>query len=165
MLIATLAGCATPAKTSRPLTTVASVDLRRYSGEWHEIARYPNWFQRKCTGAVSARYTSLPDSSIEVLNTCRKADGTTVSAKGVAKVVPDSGNAKLKVKFAGPFTGDYWIIALDPNYRWSLVGHPSRKYLWILSRDPEIPDALYNRIVAFATSQGYEADKIIRTPK
>lgn len=165
MLIATLAGCATPAKTNRPPATVAFVDLQRYSGEWHEIARYPNWFQRKCTGAVTARYTPRPDGSIEVLNTCRQADGTTESAKGVAKAVPDSGNAKLKVKFAGPFVGDYWIIALDPEYRWSLVGHPSRKYLWILSRDRKIPDALYNRIVFFAISQGYEADKIVRTPR
>jgi len=165
MLIATLAGCTTPAKTNRPLATVGSVDLNRYSGEWHEIARYPNWFQRKCTGAVTARYTPRPDGSIEVLNTCRKADGAMESAKGTARAVPGSGNAKLKVRFAGPFTGDYWIIALDPNYRWSLVGHPSRKYLWILSRDREIPDALYARIVSFAVSQGYEADKIVRTPK
>jgi apolipoprotein D and lipocalin family protein len=165
MLIATLAGCTTTSRTNRPPATVANVDLQKYSGEWHEIARYPNWFQRKCTGAVTARYTPRPDGSIEVLNTCRKADGTTESAKGRATVVPDSGNAKLKVRFAGPFTGDYWIIALDPNYRWSLVGHPSRKFLWILSRDREIPAALYDRIVFFAISQGYDADKIVRTPK
>lgn len=163
MLIAALAGCTSTTK--RPPATVSSVDLKRYFGEWHEIARYPNWFQRKCSGAVTARYTPLPDGSIEVLNTCRKADGTTESAKGIAKVVPDTGNAKLRVKFAGPFTGDYWILALDPNYRWSLVGHPSRKYLWILARDREIPRDLYNRIISLATSQGYDSARIVRTPK
>jgi apolipoprotein D and lipocalin family protein len=160
MLIAAFTGCST----TKPPATVASVDLRRYSGQWHEIARYPNWFQRRCTGAVTARYTPLPDGSIEVLNTCRNADGTTESAKGIAKVVPESGNAKLKVRFFGPFTGDYWILALDPKYRWSLVGHPSRKYLWILARDQEISPELYDRIVSFAINQGYDAKKIVRTP-
>jgi apolipoprotein D and lipocalin family protein len=161
MFIAALTGCAT----SRPPATIASVDLQRYSGKWHEIARYPNWFQRKCTGAVTARYTPQADGSIRVANSCRKADGTLETAEARATVVPGSGNAKLKVRFAGPFAGDYWIHALDPDYRWSLVGHPSRKYLWILARDAEISPALYNQIVFYAIAQGYDPEKIVRTPK
>jgi apolipoprotein D and lipocalin family protein len=161
MLIAALTGCAT----TRPPSTVASVDLKKYSGKWHEIARYPNWFQRKCTGAVTARYTPQADGTIQVLNSCRKADGRIETAAAVATVVPGSGNAKLKVRFGGPIAGDYWIIALDPAYRWSLVGHPSRKYLWILARDAEISPSLYNQIVFYAIAQGYDAGKIQRTPK
>lgn len=161
MLIALLAGCAS----SRPLTTVPSVDLKRYSGKWHEVARYPNWFQRSCTGGVTAEYTPLPDGAIRVVNSCRKADGSRQTVRGRATVVPDSGNAKLKVSFFWPITGDYWIIGLDPDYRWALVGHPSRKYLWILSREPGMEPKLYDRIVNLAVAQGYEAEKIRRTPE
>jgi apolipoprotein D and lipocalin family protein len=161
MLIATLAGCATP----RPPSTVASVDLQRYSGKWHEIARYPNWFQRGCAGGVTAEYTPRTDGSLRVVNSCRKADGTRERIEGRATVVPGSGHAWLKVRFFGPFAGDYWILALDPDYRWALVGHPSRKYLWILARDPDIPSGVYDRIVRYAVSQGYDAGKIRRTPK
>ncbi len=161
MIIALLSGCAT----SRPLATVPEVDLKRYSGDWHEIARYPNWFQRKCTGAVTASYSPLPDGAIRVVNACRQADGSRESIQGRAKVVPGSGNAKLKVSFFGPFTGAYWIIGLDKNYQWALVGHPSRKYLWILARRPAMDEKLYERLVALAVAQGYESAKIARTPQ
>jgi apolipoprotein D and lipocalin family protein len=159
MLIALLAGCAS----SQPLATVASVDLKRYSGKWHEVARYPNWFQRSCTGGVTAEYTPLPDGAIRVVNSCRKADGSRQTVQGRATVVPDSGNAKLKVSFFWPITGDYWIIGLDPDYRWALVGHPSRKYLWVLSREPAMEPKLYDRVVNLAVAQGYEAAKILQT--
>lgn len=161
MFIALLSGCAT----SRPLATVPHVDLKRYSGDWHEVARYPNWFQRKCTGAVTASYSPLPDGAIRVVNSCRRANGSQDSIQGRATVVPGSGNAKLKVSFFGPFTGDYWIIGLDKDYQWALVGHPSRKYLWILARQPGMSDKLYNRLVALAVKQGYQAANIMRTPQ
>jgi apolipoprotein D and lipocalin family protein len=154
-----LTGCAT----RNPLPTVAQVDLARYAGEWHEIARYPNWFQRGCAGGVTARYTPEAKGTIVVENSCRKADGTRETVRGTATPVAGSGNARLKVRFFGPFAGDYWIIGLDPQYRWALVGHPSRKYLWILARTPTLPDAEYDRIVALAVRRGYDATRIQRS--
>ena len=107
-----LVGCSTlPAP-----QTVKSVDLSRYTGEWYEIESFPNWFQRGCTDA-RARYTPRADGQIDVVNTCVK-NGRTVSIRGVARPVPGSHHSKLKVRFFGPFEGDYWILDLDPDYRW-----------------------------------------------
>lgn len=155
------AGCAS----APPPQTVNSVDLKRYVGEWHEIARYPNWFQRNCARQVTATYAPNADGSISVLNSCAKLNGKTETAKGRATVVPGSGNAKLKVSFAPPFKGDYWILAVDPNYQWALVGHPSRNYLWILARDSQITPKLYAKIVQLAVDQGYDASRIKPTAK
>jgi len=159
---AVLAACATSRQPK--LQTVDAVDLSRYAGKWYEIASIPVWFQRRCARGTNAEYTPNPDGSIRVVNTCYDKDGKTISVTGRATVVPNTGNAKLKVGFFGPFTGDYWIIALDKtDYSWALVGHPSRKYLWILSRTPEISEALYEKIVAEAVLQGYDATKLRRT--
>jgi apolipoprotein D and lipocalin family protein len=159
LMICFFAGCAT----RPPLATVQQVDLKRYSGKWHEIARYPNWFQKDCTGTVTADYTPLPGGAIRVVNTCQTSSGSTKSITGRATVVPGTGKAHLKVSFFGPFAGDYWIIGLDEkNYSWALVGHPSRKYLWILSRQPKMPDSLYQKIVALAVKNGYSAERIVR---
>lgn len=155
-----LVGCASPP----PPRTVHSVDLKRYLGEWHEIARYPNWFQRNCANHVTATYAPNADGSISVVNSCVSLKGKTETAKGRATVVPGSGNAKLKVSFAPPFKGDYWILAVDKNYQWALVGHPSRNYLWILARDSKISPALYSKIVQLAVDQGYDASRIQLTP-
>lgn len=161
-IIFCFAGCASR---SEP-PTVSGVDLARYQGRWHEIARLPNFFQRHCAGEVTADYTEQPDGSIRVVNRCVRADGKPEQVVGKAKPVAGSGNAKLRVNFGIPFaTGDYWILALDDrDYQWSLVGHPSRKYLWILSRTPTMDDALYARIVARAVALGYDASQIERTP-
>jgi apolipoprotein D and lipocalin family protein len=162
MLIALfLAGCAS----RPPLATVPSVDLKRYEGRWFEIAKYPNWFQRSCASDTTAQYTALPDGTIQVLNRCKQADGTFREAKAIATVTPDSGNAKLKVRFGkSPIGGDYWIIGLDEkNYSWTLVGHPWRQFLWILARDRRLDEATYERIVSLAESQGYSRDRIVRT--
>ena len=162
MLIALFAvGCAS----RPPLPTVASVDLKRYEGRWFEIAKYPNWFQRSCASDTSAQYTGQPDGSIQVINRCKKADGTFREANAIATVVPGSGNAKLKVRFGkSPIAGDYWIIGLDEkNYSWALVGHPWRQFLWILAREPHLDDATYERIVSLAESQGYSRNRIERT--
>lgn len=157
LLALLVVGCAS----REPLPTVKSVDLQRYSGKWHEIAKYPNWFQRNCAGAATAVYTPRPDGKIAVVNSCVDKKGQPIVAKGVASVVPDSGNAKLKVKFFGPFAGDYWIIGLDEkDYSWALVGHPSRKYLWILAREPKMDARLYERILALADERGYDVSKI-----
>lgn len=149
---------------STDLQVVPSVDLSRYAGMWHEIARLPNRFQKKCDSSSTATYTLRPDGKITVLNQCRKADGSTARVTGTAKLADPKGpNTKLKVTFFWPFSGDYWILALDPEYRWALVGEPERKYLWILAREPRLDDATYQDIVARAARQGFPVDKLIRT--
>jgi apolipoprotein D and lipocalin family protein len=154
--------CAT--RSSTPLRTTPFVDLKRYVGKWYEIASYPVWFQRRCAGGTTAEYSANPDGSIQVLNRCYDKNGKPIEALGRAKVVPGSGNAKLKVSFFGPFTGDYYVIGLDENnYSWALVGHPSRKYLWILSRTPQMDAATYDKIVALAVAQGYDPALLKKT--
>jgi apolipoprotein D and lipocalin family protein len=147
------------------LTTVPSVDLGRYTGRWYEIARYPNRFQKQCTGNVTANYRQLADGKIEVVNECRKSDGKLDVAKGKAKVSDTNSNAKLRVTFFWPFYGDYWIIGLDPEYRWAVVGEPSRKYLWILSRTPELSAADNEAAMAVVRSKGYDSNKLVMTPQ
>jgi apolipoprotein D and lipocalin family protein len=151
---------------SSPPEVVPAVDLNRYVGKWHEIARLPNRFQRKCAGEVTATYTLRRDGKITVVNQCRAADGSRKSATGTASVAGSGGpNTKLKVTFFWPFSGDYWIIGLDPDYRWALVGGPDRRYLWILSREPAMDSALYERILDLAKSQGYDVSRLIQTPR
>lgn len=164
MLIAILCwGCAS----RPPLATVAEVDPSRYAGRWYEIAKLPNWIQRKCSADTTATYTLLDDGRIGVLNRCRRADGSWIEARAVATIVEGSGNARLKVRFGRvPFAGDYWIIGLDErDYRWALVGHPSRDYLWVLARDARLPDDDYDRILRLAASEGYDTAKIVKTPQ
>lgn len=111
------------------------VDLERYVGKWFELARYPNRFEDGCE-RVAATYAALPGGLISVVNSCRARTGRVRVARGRAKVVPDSGNACLKVSFFGPFfVGDYWVLDHDDDYRWSIVGEPSGRFLWILHRE------------------------------
>jgi apolipoprotein D and lipocalin family protein len=159
-------GCATT--TSRlnlpPLQTVPKVDLQRYLGTWYELAAFPQSFQRGCTG-TTASYALREDGQLEVLNRCRLGtlDGQEKVATGRARVVDEQTNAKLEVSFFRPFWGDYWVIQLDPDYRYVVVGHPSRDYLWILSRTPTIDQALYDSIVAKLEAEGYPLDRLVRT--
>ena len=163
-VVTAIAACAH--RPPSPPATVAEVDLGRYAGLWHEIARLPNFFQKSCTGAVTAEYSALPDGKIGVLNSCVGKDGRVQKIRGTARVVPGSGNARLKVRFFGPFEGDYWILALDKkSYRWALVGHPNRKYLWILSRDRTLDDDTYNQIVKLAADAGFDTTKLVKTPQ
>jgi apolipoprotein D and lipocalin family protein len=157
--------CAAKMKQSTPpLQVVSYVDLNKYGGTWYEIARYPNRFQEGCVG-TSATYTLLQDGKIGVLNQCRKGslDGEISSAKGKAWVVDKETNAKLKVSFFWPFSGDYWIIDLGENYEYAVVGHPDRKYLWILSRTPEMDDPTYNLILERIRKQSYDVSKLMKT--
>jgi apolipoprotein D and lipocalin family protein len=145
-----------------PPATVPSVDLARYSGDWYEIESFPAWFQRGCAG-TKASYTPTPDGRIRVINTCTRGQKS-VSIEGVARVVPESNNSKLKVQFFWPFEGDYWILELDPAYRWAAVGHPNRKYLWILARDPQLDPAELAGIRAKLAAKGYDINRLRRTP-
>ena len=147
-----------------PMQVVPSVDLARYAGKWYEVARLPNRFQRDCASDTSATYTLRPDGKITVLNQCRQTDGRMKSARGTARLAGGKEpNSKLRVTFFWPFYGNYWIIDLEPDYRWAVVGEPDRKYLWILSREPQLDEALYNQIVERARNQGYDLSPLLRT--
>ncbi|HOX42416.1 MAG TPA: lipocalin family protein [Myxococcota bacterium] len=161
------AGCSTTT-TARlklpPLQTVPRVDLDRYLGTWYEIAAFPQRFQRGCTGST-ATYTLRADGEIDVLNRCRlgSLDGEEKVARGRARVVDRATHAKLEVSFFRPFWGDYWIADLGADYEYAVVGHPSRDYLWILSRTPSLDGAVYDAIVARLRAQGYEVERLQRT--
>jgi apolipoprotein D and lipocalin family protein len=146
-----------------PLRTVDNVDLHRYTGTWYEIARYPNRFQRDCQSDTTAEYTLRTDGKVQVVNSCRQKDGKTKTARGTAKVVDKSSNAKLKVTFFWPFYGDYWVIGLSPDYRYAIVGEPKRKYLWILSRTPELDEGTYKEALKQIRAAGYDPDKLLKT--
>ncbi len=145
-----------------PPEVVPQVDLARYMGTWHEIAKFPNRFQRGC-GCTSATYALRSDGKVSVLNRCRTEGGKPRSVKGWAKVVDLKVPAKLKVTFFWPFFGDYWILALDPQYRHVLVGTPNRKYLWILARQPRMDPGAYAALVAKAAEQGFDIGRLVRT--
>jgi apolipoprotein D and lipocalin family protein len=154
-----LAGCAAPE--GPPPRTVAAVDLQRYLGTWYEVARLPMWAQDRAgvrCEDVTATYTARPDGRIGVLNRCLNAlDGDAPrSATATAYAVAGSGNAKLRVSFFWPFFGDYWVLGLDPDYRWAVVGEPSRRWLWILSRTPGLAPAELERAKAAAREAGYD---------
>jgi apolipoprotein D and lipocalin family protein len=160
-------GCATTTTERRHLPvlpTVEHVALDRYLGTWYEIASFPQSFQKGCT-ATTATYTLRPDGDIDVLNRCRKGslDGKENTAKGRARVVDRSTNAKLEVTFFRPFWGDYWIIDLGPGYEYAVVGHPSRDYLWILSRTRTMDASVYEGILTRLRAQGYEVERLNRT--
>lgn len=127
------------------LKTVDYVDVKRYMGTWYEIARFPQRFERGLVG-TSANYELLQNGKVRVLNSGFEGHlgGRLRTAKGVAKVVDTKSNAKLKVSFFWPFSGDYWILELGIEYEYAVVGDESRRYLWILSRTPTMDEALYD---------------------
>jgi apolipoprotein D and lipocalin family protein len=147
-----------------PLDVVESVDLQRYLGKWYEVASYPAWFQKGCTGST-AEYTLLEDGRIRVVNRCFKnsLDGPLKESKGKAEVVDQQTNAKLKVWFFWPFKGDYWIIDLALDYSWAVVGTPSRKYLWVLSRTPALDPKVLAEILSRLPAKGYDPGRLQRT--
>ncbi len=165
MLVAGCAASTTRRENLPPLTTVAKVDVDRYLGTWYEIASYPQRFQRGCT-ATTATYSLRDDGDIDVLNRCRKEslDGKLDEAKGRARVVDPTTNAKLEVSFFRPFWGDYWIIELGEDYQYAVVGHPSRDYLWILSRTPQMDSALYDELLErLVVEHQYDVSRLRRT--
>jgi apolipoprotein D and lipocalin family protein len=145
-----------------PLETVAHVDLDRYVGKWYEVARYPNRFERECDRNVTAEYTKQ-SGRILVVNSCLKADGKVKRSEGHAKVQDEPTNAKLAVTFFWPFYGQYWVIDLGQNYEYAVVGEPSRKYLWILSRTNSISEETYSEITGRLAAKGYDPTKLLRT--
>ncbi len=166
-----IAACSAPDERRAPLATVAAVDLGRYAGRWHEIARYPNRFQRDCARDTTADYLPLGDGRLEVHNRCQRADGSEMSVRGVAEVDPRT-NAQLKVSFlpawlrwTGIGRGDYWVLYLSPEYRVAIVGEPSRTFLWVLARTPTLGDGELEALFPLIRAAGYNPERLLRAAR
>ena len=148
------------------LKTVEHVDVKRYMGTWFEIARFPQRFEKGLVG-VTAEYALLPDGNVRVLNTGHERDlnGELRTARGKARVVDTATNAKLKVTFFWPFAGDYWILELGKDYEYAVVGDESRKYLWILSRTPQMDETIYNGLLERVKDKGFDISKLEKVPQ
>ena len=167
-----LAAIATTLSAQQPLRVAESVDLNRYTGKWYEVARIPNKFQNRCARDVVAQYSLRTDGRIDVVNQCRNADGGIVQARGIARKGKGGNSAALQVRFAPAILsflpkvwGDYWILAIGPDYTWSVVGTPSREYLWILSRTPGMSTSGYAQAIEIAKGNGFDAAQLVRTPQ
>lgn len=143
---------------AQELKTVTSVDLKKYSGTWYEIASFPQRFQKGCE-FTTADYTPTDNGFVMVENRCKR-NGKQSSVKGKAFVEKNSGNAKLKIQFFWPFKGKYWIIDLADDYSYAVVSHPNRKYLWILSRKPKLEEEVYNGIIQRLEKNGFDLKKL-----
>ncbi|MEI6694978.1 MAG: lipocalin family protein [Bacteroidota bacterium] len=160
LMLAIMFGC----KSYQKMETVASVDLKKYAGKWYEIASYPTIFQKGCCN-TSAEYLISDKAYVKVINRCNKdtINGVAKSIEGKAFIVKNSQNAKLKVEFFWPFKGDYWIIGLADDYSWAVVSHPSRKYLWILSRTPSMDETVYQKVIQLIIAKGLNPEKLRKT--
>lgn len=145
-----------------PVRSVPQLDMGRYAGQWHEIAHLPVSFQKRCVGDITATYALRADGRISVHNVCRTGDGDHIATEGVARPV-EGKPGQLQVRFAPDWLAwvplvwaDYWVIALDPDYQWAVVGDPDRKYLWILSRSPRMDAALFASLKDKAEAMGYD---------
>ena len=150
-----------------PLTTIASLDVPRYMGTWYEIAKYPNWFQKKCVAETKAEYRLQAGGTVQVINSCRRENGDMDKAIGEARQIGPSSSAKLKVRFAPswlsllPFVwGDYWVVDLDERYQLVAVAEPKREYLWVLSRTPKVEPGIYEALLGRLEGQGFDLSRL-----
>jgi apolipoprotein D and lipocalin family protein len=174
--VAVSANAQTAEPPKQPLVPVANIDISRYQGTWHQIALYPNRFQKSCISNTRAQYTPQPGGTIQVVNQCRMQDGKEMKAEGQARPARAtvlSGNQltppQLQVRFAPEWLswlpmvwGNYWVIQLAPDYSYAVVGEPSREYLWVLARDTQISAADWASIEARLKEQGYDPAKLVR---
>lgn len=147
--------------------TIPSLDVRRYLGAWYEIAKYPNWFQRKCISNTKAIYSARADGTLKVLNSCTTAEGDVSEAEGTARQIGAKDSPKLEVRFAPAWLafiplvwGDYWVIDLDAQYQVAVVSDPRREYLWILSRTPQLDKKTYEDVLQRLQSQQFDVRKL-----
>jgi len=153
-----------------PVKTIASLDVPKYLGTWYEIAKFPNWFQKKCISNTKAVYSERPDGNLKVLNSCKKADGDISEAEGTARQVGGKDSPRLEVRFAPAWLsflpmvwGDYWVIDLDPQYQVAVVSDPRREYLWILSRTPQMDKKVYEDLLQRLQAQHFDIRKLEQT--
>lgn len=153
------------------LTPIETLDVSRYVGIWYEIAKFPNWFQRKCVADTKAEYSVEPDGSLRVLNRCRLDNGDIDEAIGAARQVGPATSPKLKVRFAPPWLsfipmvwGNYWVVDLDDDYRLVAVSEPKREYLWVLSRTPTVDPKAYDELLKRLAKKGLDVRKLEHTP-
>ena len=153
----------TSCKPSQNLSTVGEVDIQKYAGQWYEIARLPNGFEKDLE-CVTATYTMKKNGKIEVLNQGHSIKDNTKAkkAKGTAWMPDGAYPGRLKVSFFWPFAGDYYIISLDENYAYALVGDPSRKYLWVLSRSSNLDESIYSELLGIAGTHGFDTHTMIK---
>ena len=157
-------------QSAAPLTTVASLDVPRYMGTWYEIAHYPNWFQKKCVADTRAEYRLQADATVQVINRCRQADGSIAEAVGQARQIGAANSPRLQVRFAPawlswlPFVwGNYWVIDLDDRYQLVAVSEPTREYLWVLARTPEVGSDAYAALLSRLEARGFDLARLQRT--
>lgn len=155
-----------------PVKTIASLDVPRYLGTWYEIAKFPNWFQRKCASNTKAVYSNKPDGNLQVLNSCKQADGEISEAEGTARQIGAKDSPKLEVRFAPAWLsflpmvwGNYWVIDLDSQYQLAAVSDPRREYLWILSRTPQLEPKIYEELLGRLQAQQFDVRKLEITPQ
>lgn len=153
-----------------PVTPIPSLDVPRYMGAWYEIAKYPNRFQKNCAGNTTAHYSLQPDKTVQVINRCRRADGSIDEAVGTARQLGGPTSPTLKVRFAPRWLsflplvwGDYWVIDLDPDYQLAAVSEPTREYLWILARTPTVSRQAYGALLDRLERQGFDPGKLEMT--
>jgi apolipoprotein D and lipocalin family protein len=147
--------------------TINALDVPRYLGTWYEIAKFPNWFQKKCVSNTKAIYTARPDGNLRVLNSCKTASGEISEAEGLARQIGAKNSAKLEVRFAPEWLsflplvwGDYWVIDLDPQYQVAAVSDPKREYLWVLSRTPQLNSKVYEDLLQRLKQQHFDIQKL-----
>lgn len=147
--------------------TIATLDVPRYLGNWYEIAKFPNWFQKKCVSNTKAVYTAKADGNLQVLNSCKTASGETSEAEGLARQIGAKDSPKLEVRFAPEWLsflpmvwGDYWVIDLDAQYQVAAVSDPRREYLWVLSRTPQLDPKVYADLLQRLKQQQFDIQKL-----
>jgi apolipoprotein D and lipocalin family protein len=152
------------------VATIPALDMARYAGTWYEIAKYPNFFQRKCLSNTVANYSAQADGAIRVDNRCTQEGNKVGQAVGAARQPGGAGSPKLEVRFAPawlsflPFVwGNYWVIDLDPGYTLAAVSEPKREYLWILSRTAKVEPQAYAALLQRLAAQGFDTGKLIVT--
>jgi apolipoprotein D and lipocalin family protein len=170
LVMTTLIACTCYAQVLPQVKSIDHIEIPRYMGNWYEIAKFPNWFQRKCVKNTQATYQLISPGKIQVLNQCQIAGGEMIQALGMARPRANGLPAQLEVRFAPswmgwlPFTwGDYWVLDLDVHYKLAAVGDPGRNYLWILSRTPQISEAAYRALTQRLTLMGFDITQLEKT--
>lgn len=150
-----------------PLDTIPYLDVPRYMGRWYEIAKFENWFQKKCISDTNAEYDLRPDGKVQVINRCRMENGEFNEAIGTARQVGGPSSPKLEVRFAPAWLsfipavwGDYWVVDLDTDYQLVAISEPKRNYLWVLSRSPKVSPELYGALIQRLRNKGFDTHKL-----